>query len=202
MLVYALKQIRFDDSELKEDLYKYGKELTIFIGSSCDMFAENIPDWWLDKIFNYLKNYSDNTYLFQSKNPSRFLEFWLQFPKKTILGTTIETNRITYNISMAPSVYQRAGAMKIVRERDIFPVMLSIEPIVEFDIVEFVEMVRPIDPKFISIGADSKGFLKKHNIPQPSIDKVNDLVDKLEEFTVVKIKSNIKNLEYLGDNKK
>ncbi|HEA67556.1 MAG TPA: hypothetical protein ENI07_12145, partial [Desulfobacterales bacterium] len=32
-------ELHFDESELKTDLYKYGENQFIFVGSSCDMWA-------------------------------------------------------------------------------------------------------------------------------------------------------------------
>ena len=39
-----LKPVRLDEKELKTDL---GNDNFIFVGSSCDMFAQNIPDEWI-----------------------------------------------------------------------------------------------------------------------------------------------------------
>ena len=39
--------IRFDESELKTDL---GEGNFIFVGSSCDMFADTIPEQWIEDI--------------------------------------------------------------------------------------------------------------------------------------------------------
>jgi len=41
-----LNPVRFDEKELKTDL---GSGNFIFVGSSCDMWAENIPDKWIFK---------------------------------------------------------------------------------------------------------------------------------------------------------
>ncbi len=43
-------------------------------------------------------------------------------------------------------------------------VMVTIEPIMDFDLEPFVEMIKNTKPKFVNIGADSKG----HNLPEPS----------------------------------
>ncbi|KKK52692.1 hypothetical protein LCGC14_3102340 [marine sediment metagenome] len=46
--------------------------------------------------------------------------------------------------------------------------MISIEPITDFNLEFFIKIIKEIKPKFVSIGADSKG----HNLPEPSWDKV------------------------------
>lgn len=47
-----------------------------------------------------------------------------------------------------------------------------------------------INPKFVSIGADSK----KHNLPEPSKEKIEALIRELSLFTEVKIKDNLRRL--------
>ena len=63
--------LHFDEKELKTDL---GKGNFIFVGSSCDMFAESIPENWVNQTITkieYDDPYNDkNKYLFQTKKPS------------------------------------------------------------------------------------------------------------------------------------
>jgi hypothetical protein len=68
-----------------------------------------------------------------------------------------------------------------------YPKMVSIEPIMEFDLVMLVDWIKVIKPEFISIGADSKG----HNLPEPSADKVTKLIEELKKVTEVKLKDNL-----------
>ncbi|RLF50568.1 MAG: hypothetical protein DRN24_06330, partial [Thermoplasmata archaeon] len=98
-----------------------GEGNTIFVGSSIDMWAEEIPSEWITKVLDYIKKYPKNTYLFQSKNPDRFDYFTL--PQKVILGTTIESNR-HYKISKAPHIVDRWYAMMYYKTKK----MISIEP--------------------------------------------------------------------------
>ena len=125
MKQFKQNSIRFDEKELKADL---GKNNFIFVGSSTDMWAENIPCDWIQKIIIKCSEKNSNTYLFQSKNPKRFINQYM--PSNIILGTTIETNR-SYNISKAPSIIERIKAMinlKYAKK------MITIEPILDFDI--------------------------------------------------------------------
>jgi hypothetical protein len=180
MNVYPLKDVRFDDKELNTNL---GKQNTIFVGSSCDMWAEQIPTKWIIYTLEHCKKYIDNIYLFQSKNPNRFDDFIL--PPKVILGTTMETNW-TNAFSVAPPVLERYHSMKNYQCRK----MISIEPIMDFDLKPFVKMIHDINPSFVSIGADSKG----HNLPEPSSIKVKQLIKALNQFTEVKVKNNLKRI--------
>ncbi len=56
--------LHFDEKELKTDL---GKNNFIFVGSSCDMFAESIPDEWIIKTLDHCKKYSENNYFLALK---------------------------------------------------------------------------------------------------------------------------------------
>lgn len=185
MKVYKQKPLHFDEKELKIDL---GENNFIFVGSSCDMFAKEISNEWIKKVLEKCKNYEGNTYLFQSKNPNRFLEFQNQFPKNTILGTTLETNYINNYLSKAPLTTSRANAMiKLIKK---FKLMITIEPLVEFNLIPFVEMIREIKPEWVNLGADSKGS----KLREPSKVEIETLIRELEKFTDVKLKDNLKRL--------
>jgi len=84
------KPVRFDKRELKTDL---GEGNFIFVGSSCDMFAENIPHDWIANTLLRAWEASGNKYLFQSKNPFRMACYREALPDSSVVCTTIETNR-------------------------------------------------------------------------------------------------------------
>ena len=111
-----------------------------------------------------------------------FLEF---MPPDFILGTTMETDR-DYEISDAPTPEARMMAMYSLP----MPKMVSIEPIMDFDLVTLIAWVACIKPEFVSVGADSKG----HKLHEPPPDKVQRLIEELQGFTTVKIKDNLKRL--------
>ena len=183
MKAFPQKELRLDEKEFKVNL---GENNLIFVGSSIDMFAKNIHGFWIEKVLDYCRKY-DNTYLFQSKNPTRFYDFI--FPNKTILGTTIETNR-EYNLSQAPDVFERATAMNVLASTSKYEIMVTIEPIVDFDLNELIELIKFACPNWVNIGADSKG----HNLPEPSLSKLNELINRLKEFVIVKQKNNLNRL--------
>lgn len=183
------KQV-LDENNLKDNL---GTHNFIFVGSSTDMWANEVPSEWIGDVLLHCNKFPDNTYLFQSKNPERFQEFQRMFPKNTILGTTIETNRenIIAEISKAPSIQSRASFMTLAKlfkpKRD---TMVTIEPILDFDLYPFIRLFKLIKPRWVNIGADSKG----HNLPEPSKEKVLALIVALKEFTEIKKKSNLKRI--------
>ena len=180
------------ESELRLDLYKY-KDMqppfTIFVGSTIDMFADAIPSNWISRTLEHCRRYPDNNYLFQSKNPKRFTEFYSYFPKNTILGTTLESNREYPEIYRnAPCINDRYSAMKRISKEQV--VMVTIEPILDFDLNPFIEMLYDIGPSWVNIGADSKG----HNLPEPAPEKIKELIESLQGFTQVKIKKNLERI--------
>jgi protein gp37 len=178
MKVFPQKELWFDEKELKTNL---GEGNFIFVGSSTDMFAENVSAEWIISVLHYCKEYPKNKYLFQSKNPRRFNEFRDHFPFDVVFGTTIETNRKTPG--KAPETNQRALMLNSVSGKK----MITVEPIIDFDLKEMVELIKKCYPQWVNIGADSK----KHNLPEPSKEKVLQLIAELNKFTEVKIKNNL-----------
>ena len=185
MKKFPQKEIRLDEKEFKTNL---GLGNFIFVGSSTDMFADNIPKEWIIKVLNYCSEF-DNKYLFQSKNPSRFLEFMDYFPDKTTFGTTIETNRqgLIDKYSEAPSLSSRVVAMTEIDR----PKTITLEPIIYFDTNRLVNIIEAINPEWINIGADSKNS----GLLEPPYDKVKELIKELERFTKVHIKRNLNRLK-------
>lgn len=178
---FKVGDLRLAEKELGTDL---GKGNFIFVGSSTDMFAKEVPAEWIHRVLLHCCAF-DNTYLFQSKNPGRFLES-LVFPPKTVFGTTIESNR-EYGLGKAPMRKFRHAAMKNLVGRK----MISIEPVMDFDLSFFPNWIKEIQPEFVSIGADSKG----HSLSEPDHEKVEELIRELEKFTEVKVKPNLKRLQ-------
>ena len=183
MKKFKVGKLRFDEKALFDNL---GKENFIFCGSSTDMWAGNVPAEWIVLVLSRCNECPENTYLFQTKNPKRFEEFLPILPPKTILATTIESNR-DYKVSSAPSPLKRAeDFMAIDWKRK----MISVEPLMDFDLEAMTTIIKNIKPEFVSIGADSQ----KHNLQEPSPEKVKKLIDELAIFTRVHVKNNLKRI--------
>jgi DNA repair photolyase len=163
-------------------------EKIVFVCGQNDLFAEEVPTSWIANLLQRCKA-RDNTYLFQTKNPVRMKEFAPLFPEKTILCTTIETNRRYAQMGNTPAVYDRANAMN---EHSLagFKVHVTIEPIMDFDLDELVWLIQTCMPEKINIGADSKN----NNLPEPSKEKLLALIDELKKFTVIDQKRNLTRL--------
>ena len=181
---FPLKELRLDEKELRTDL---GSGRFIFVGSSTDMWAENVPQEWIEKVLNCCNKARSNTYLFQSKNPGNF--YGNDFPPKIKLGTTIETNRIYPCMGNVPPPWERSNHMIAYSARG-FHTIITIEPILDFDLDEMVDLMHFINCDWVNVGADSQG----HHLPEPSAEKVKALIEELRKFTTVKIKSNLKRI--------
>lgn len=179
------KPVRFDTKELKTSL---GKGNTIFVGSSCDVFAQDIPDGWITRTLEHCRNF-DNTYLFQTKNPRRILEYEDQLPEKSRICTTIETNRWYPEImGSCPRPEERSGWLARIGSR--FPVYITAEPIMDFDIDSFLFMLQFPKPQQINLGADSKN----NHLPEPSREKLQELIAEIKKITTIDEKRNLKRL--------
>lgn len=177
-------ELRLLEEEFKKPL---GKNKTIFICDCNDLFAEPIPTNWINKVLDFLNEYPYNTYLLQTKNPKRYLEFKDRLKlKNIILGTTIETNMDNI-LSKAPPPRERAKAMSMLKG---FRTMVSIEPIQNFNLDELIFLIKSIKPEFVSVGADSKG----HRLIEPDKIQIKQLIKELRAFTKVKLKDNLARL--------
>lgn len=182
MKVHPQPELDFADKEMETNL---GTGYFIFVGSSTDMWAYGVWAHWILRTLKHICRYPLNHYLFQSKNPSRFELFIPFMPSDFILGTTIETNR-DYEVSIAPTPEARMLAMRDLPR----PTMVSIEPIMDFDLDILVQWITGIKPLFVSVGADSKG----HNLPEPDSGKTKALLEELRGITKVYVKDNLKRL--------
>jgi len=175
-----LSPTRFDEKELRTDL---GSGNFIFVGSSCDMFAKDIPSGWIGRTLAHVMDY-DNMYLFQSKNPGRMIG-WLQ--EKSIACTTIETNRWYSEIMMnSPKPAERTIAMGALSCQGI-KTFVTVEPVMDFDLHKMVKLIRQCNPEQVNIGADSGN----NHLPEPSAEKLQELIIGLKEFTTIHQKRNL-----------
>lgn len=180
---------RLAEYELNTDL---GCGRSIFIGSSTDMFAEDIPSEWIARVLDYCHQNSNmllpNAYLLQSKNPKRFLEF-INHPimERVIFCTTIETNRFYPEImNNAPKIGERVEAMEEIARLG-RSTMVTAEPLMQFDHEEMVSFIRKCKPKLVNIGRNS---CRRTVLPEPAQEEVRLLIAELESFTKVNVKDN------------
>jgi len=206
---YMKKRGNSGNIELGKLKDKIDKNKYVFVGSSTDMFADNIPEIWIKQTLDYCDCFN-NKYLFQSKNPQRILDFINHSVfSKSVVCTTIETNRNYPDIMCnSPKIEDRVFAMEKIANTIITPcktdlfdtqnsnprnieTYVTIEPIMKFDLKEMVECIKRCKPIQVNIGLNSWRYIK---LPEPSKNEVLKLLNELSEFTEVRQKDNLKRL--------
>jgi len=166
----------------KELRVTFGKGDLIFVSDMGDMFGDFIPEKWIKQVLDYIRQFPEADFLFMTKNPERYLKLHSYMPENTILGVTIETtcDEIiqTDNISNAPLPTDRYEAMKAL---DWNRKMVSIEPILDFDLDMFSKWIEDINPFIVYVGYDNYCF----KLREPTLKKTNDLIGKIKDASLV-----------------
>ncbi len=123
---------------------------------------------YLERIIGRIREEPNKTFLIQSKNPQTFNR--AIFPKNVILGTTLETNKdeLCEGTSKAPKPSQR---YKDFTKVDHLLKMVTIEPVIDFDLDVMIDWIRNINPCMVWLGYDSG----KNKLPEPELEKVKSL---------------------------
>ena len=157
----------------------YGTGKVIFIEHMNDMFAEGMKESWIRSILSHCNGH-DNEYVFQTKNPARAYQHKEFFPKKAIIGTTLESDIDYPKISITPAPVSRIIGIERLKKYG-YKTFITIEPIMDFNIDVLFKWIVEAHPDFVNIGADSK----RCGLPEPSKDKVLDLVKRLQDAGVI-----------------
>jgi len=192
MKVLKSKKYEGEPRLVASEFVALGQDNKIFVCSANDLFAEAIPENIILRILEHCKRYPQNTYLFQTKNPQRFIDLIEKhgpevFPPKRIFCTTIETDDEELykkmKISKAPSLSARVSAIEklsngwVHRRGEIC--YITVEPIMRFtDPWEFAKFIGFAEPDKVSIGADSKN----NGLLEPDKDDIVDFVRLLYDF--------------------
>jgi DNA repair photolyase len=182
---YPQKEMRLDEAEFKTDL---GSGNFIFVGSSIDMFANEIPELWIIKTLNHCRKFN-NEYFLQTKNPKRIWDFLIHdMPDNFSICTTLESNRDYPKIrNNAPDILKRVYGMQLFKHTKKY---ITIEPIMDFDLNMFINKIYDCEPIQVNIGSDSGN----NKLPEPNPEKVKTLVNELQKFTKVHLKKNLQRL--------
>lgn len=171
----------------------------IFVCDTTDLFANNVPPVWIEIILNHCWeqwcNNSNLSYVLQTKNLARLNEFnyiFERFPNGVLrFGITLETNRDTSAISKAPLPHQRAIDFAKFTKETQYESFVTVEPIMDFDLIQFIEMIEQIKPNLVWIGADSRNC----RLPEPDQDKlISFFYDVREIVGDVRLKKNLNRL--------
>jgi len=170
----------------------------VFIGSSTDLFADEISDEMITSVLQHLKKHhpgrcckrrhknSSVQYLFCTKNPGRYQTFIDRdlIPAGSWLGVTIETNRpLLFGkvpISKAPDPEERFRWLKHLGQLG-WPTLLSIEPVIRFDEERFLELIVDAAPVMVAVGVDSRNDIDREvkSIPEPRPGELAHFIDEL-----------------------
>lgn len=165
---------------------RFSKGDLIFVSDMGDLFGSFVPNEWIRKVLEHISSFSEANFLFMTKNPRRYVEFLPYMPPNAILGATIETNVDeivqTDRVSKAPLQSERYEAM---RTLDWEKKIISIEPILDFELDKFAKWVEDIYPFLVYIGYDNYNC----ELREPLESKTLQLIDKISEYTLVIKKS-------------
>jgi len=121
------------------------------------------------------------TFLLQTKNPECLENF--RIPSNVIVGTTIETNRDTREISKAPLTLTRYNDICVLSCRK----SVTIEPIMNFDLDVMIDWLWAINPEIVWVGYNN--YPESIYLVEPTLEKTNKLIDELNTFTDVRLKT-------------
>jgi hypothetical protein len=170
----------FEPHTHPERLDKIPSAKTIFVAgngdiSHCDPeFTRHI----LASIDAKRRDYQE--FYLQSKRPEYFNAF-LPLPEYYIMVATLETNRDAgyETISKAPPPTQRHQQFKALNHgRKI----LTIEPIMAFDLEPFLEMIRVVEPEVIWIGLNSRP--RAVSLPEPTPEEFDALLAGITQMGI------------------
>ena len=180
---------------------KFSKGDLVFVSDMGDLFGSFIPSNWIHRVLERTAHFPKTHFLFLTKNPARYHEFLGQMPPNAILGATIETNIdqivLTDRVSEAPPPSKRYAAM---RDLDWDQKIISIEPVLDFELETFSQWIEDIVPFLVYIGYDNYN----NKLKEPPLTKTLSLIDRIAENTLV-IKKTIRRAwfethqEKLGD---
>jgi hypothetical protein len=164
-----------------------------FICSGCDLFHPDVPEEWIAAVRKQTMLYPDNKYLWHTKNPQRLVELIEPGPND-IACVTIESNKGYPCITKAPLPIERITYLSKWEGKR----MITVEPVMDFDLDIFTGMILEAEPVQVNIGADSGG----HGLAEPPPSKIEMLIENLERYTNVHRKANLDRILKLGSAKK
>jgi len=178
--------------ERLQQKFKFGE--TVFVCSMGDISFASTAQWKF--IFHAMQQYPKTTFLLQSKNPQQFANFERQYeyPFNCVLDTTIETNythffnhyAIERVVSKAPCPGDRKSAMVELHHRK----YITFEPVLLLDVSILTKWTKEIAPEFVYVGyLNPEWKAKKLQILEPPLQKTLELIEELEKFTEVRLKT-------------
>lgn len=170
----------FTPHEHEDRLTKIPKGKRVFVCGNGDIaFAS--PSF-LDRIVGAVASdaarYPGQEYYFQSKAPIVFKRILSDLPDQAVLVTTLETNRdCGYRLHVGNAAPEPTRRWSIFRGIDYPRKVVTVEPIMDFDLHTFAGMLMDLEPEAVWIGFNSRP--KQIKLPEPDEGKVVKLIDAL-----------------------
>jgi hypothetical protein len=124
----------------------------------------------LVKMLLYCNTWEDRTFVLQTKKPHIFEPLTDFIKPNMVIGTTLESD-IDHGLSKAPTTVKRYEAMRALDCRK----MVTVEPILTFNLDRFYMMLHLINPEVVYIGYDSKN----NHLPEPTLAETQELIEQL-----------------------
>jgi hypothetical protein len=177
----CLKCHRFEPHAHSEMLNKVPNDRAIAVCGNSDIAFCNPK--YMSRIIDVMKQdeKSGRIWFVQSKYPSYLKHYLRDFPKNTVLSTTLETNRDEgYDkVSKAPppSVrYQMFRNLPYPRK------IVAVEPIMEFDFDVFLDWILNIKPEAVYVGYETSRY--EMPFSEPHMEKVLGFIVALKNKDV------------------
>lgn len=153
----------------------------VFVGYMGDVACQPIQN--LRPVLERIEQQPEVNFYFQSKDPACFLG-WMQtwhpvFPPNVTFGTTLETNRTFTGVySNAPPPIARFEAMVKLALHHHRRTIVSIEPVMDFDLGILAWWLSMLEPVYIFLGANN--YHNGPDLPEPSASRVRSLIEAIE----------------------
>lgn len=160
---------------------KFKPDDFVFVSDMGDLFGWWVPPERIEQVFKHIKKFPKTTFLLLTKNPERYRS--IKITVNCVCGATVESD-IDHKVSGARPPESRLLHMIMVKHKR---KMISIEPIMRFNMRRFVNWLREIKPEFVYVGLDNYN----NHLPEPSIEEIDNLIRELEQFTKVYVKESV-----------
>jgi len=182
---YKMKKYRGSPRLMEKEFRTFKEGEFVFVQDMSDLFAEIVSKRIVERVLEHTAKFPKTSFLLLTKNPRRYLEFEDRIPNNCICGATVETSRDKEyrRISGAPLPTDRLEAMRLLE--DDVKKMISTEPIMDFDLDDFVKEIESTRPIFVYVGYDNYNY----GLPEPLLPKTKALITELQKFTEVRTRS-------------
>lgn len=162
----------------EKELRKFPDGSIVFPFDMLDVGHPSIPSAIINRFIDWMRGQSKVKFLVLTKEPRFHVTYAYDLPPNLLVASTIETNRyIVPVISAAPDPSVRFTAMGYMKAN--FPALtrvLSVEPIMDFDLNIFATQIINLKPEWVAVGYDNYNF----GLPEPELSKTMTLINVLE----------------------